>query len=339
MTSEYIDRTLIPEDSHKSLAFRSPDVTNHLPADVFSDRIRHLAEQWTEGIPRGWLQIEAIETALRQNYAVDRDARPSEDCESPVGEFLFETKRGPEYLFASSAACLLRSLGYSTRMVSGFYAHPKNYDKGKLHTAVMAADAHFWCEVLIGLDTWITVEPSPGYELPGPPPGLIAGVLQAAHLIWLTAVANAVPLVAAVLLTILLFAYRRNIRERMATWHWRFFGTGTPPERAVSLASLIDYRLLLAGRPRPIGTTLLRWSRHSGLLHIQSTLQHLVTAATAARFAPTIAYEVDANEWETQQKELMILEQQLTVRALRCPAIPTPLTGTSPRLSQNSLTT
>lgn len=317
VTSEYVDRTLIPRNLQAALVFRDPDVGNHLPADAFLDRIRRLARKWTEGLPRGWQQVEAVETALRQNYTVDRDSKPSADCESPVGEFLFESKRGPEYLFASSAACLLRSLGFSTRLVSGFYADPDQYDTRKHHTAVMAANAHFWCEVSIGMNTWITVEPSPGYQLPGPPPGVAARLLETARFAWLAAVANAVPLVAIVLLAILLFIFRRNIYERVRTWHWRSLGNGTPQQQAVSLAALIDYRLLLTGEPRPAGTTLLRWARRSELVHVQSALQSLATAAAAARFAPAIDDSANALKFETQRKQLMMLERRLSVQALR----------------------
>ncbi len=324
VTSEYVDRTLLPENSHTSLVFRSNDVTNQMPDDASSERIRHLAEQWTAGISRGWLQVEAIETELRKSYQVDRNVRPSEDSESPVADFLFKSKRGPEYLFASSAACLLRSLGYSTRLVSGFYAHSKNYDTRKHHTAVMAADAHFWCEVFIGSDTWIAIEPSPGYELPGPPPGLIDRLLQTAHLAWLAAVANAVPLVVAALLTILLVAYSRSIRERLLTWHWRWFGNGTPQQRAVSLAALVDYRLLLAGQPRPAGTTLLRWSRRAELQEVRHLLQQLAASADASRFnSATSADSVIASD-----NELRSLERQLNVKALRKPH-----TNNSPQLN------
>lgn len=320
VTSEYANRSMIPEHSHMPLAPQIDDITSQLPDAPAVERIRNLAQHWTHGIPQGWQQVEAIEEGLRQNYRVDRDERPSEDSESPVAEFLFESKRGPEYLFASSAACLLRSLGYSTRLVSGFYAHPRNYDRRKQHTPVMAADAHFWCEVSIGMDTWITIEPSPGYELLGPPPGLLGRLRQLAHTVWLAAVGRAVPLTTAVLLSIFLFAYRRWIRERLLTWQWRWSGSDSPQRRAVSLAALIDYRLLLTGQPRPAGTTLLRWSRRYELMHVQGTLQHLATAATAARFAPTTDRSTNRTNSASQQKELMILEHQLSVRALRCSA-------------------
>ncbi|MEZ6130081.1 MAG: transglutaminase-like domain-containing protein [Planctomycetaceae bacterium] len=287
VASECVLRERIAENSLVASLRRDATVTSVLPEETATDRVRQLAEAWTSGLPRGWPQIAAIEARLRQHAVVDRETRPADDCESPVAEFLFEQRRGPEYLFASSAACLLRSLGYSTRLISGFYAHPHNYDSRKQHTAVFARDAHFWCEVFIGSDAWVTVEATPGYEILGPPPTLFERLLHTAHLIWLAAVANAVPLVAAALLTILLLAYRRSIRERLLTWHWRWFQSGSLQQRTVSLAALVDYRLLLAGQPRPAGTTLLRWSRRADLSHVHTALQQLANQATAARYAPT----------------------------------------------------
>jgi len=315
VTSEYVDRTLIPEDSHTSLVFRAPDVTNQLPADASSGRIRRLAEQWTAGVPRGWQQVEAVETALRQNYAVDRDAKPAEDCESPVGDFLFESKRGPEYLFASSAACLLRSLGYSTRLVSGFYAHPKNYDTHKHHTAVMAADAHFWCEVSIGMDTWITIEPSPGYERPGPPPGLLARGLKQLQALWILVVANALPLFGCVVLAGTTWWQRRFIIERCWTAYWRWLSPSSTKSQTLELAALVDYRLQLAGMPRRSGTTLQRWSREDALDSVRPTLQRVAALVDAARYGPTVMHD-EARDWN--HRELRILEGLLCVKKLRC---------------------
>jgi hypothetical protein len=61
-------------------------------------------------------------------YAFDRSAHAPEDCPFPVGHFLFESKRGASYQFATAATMMLRSLGYSTRLVSGFYANPERFD-------------------------------------------------------------------------------------------------------------------------------------------------------------------------------------------------------------------
>ncbi|GIS60720.1 MAG: hypothetical protein CM1200mP2_29450 [Planctomycetaceae bacterium] len=148
------------------------------------NEIRQLAELWTSGLPPGWRQIESITTNLRDNYVVDRSIHASPEKDAPVHEFLFETRHGPEYLFASSAVVMLRSLGYPARVVSGFYARPDKYDARKKHTVVDASDAHFWCEVFVGGGTWLTVEPSPGYEVLGPPSGLLERLAELPRAAW-----------------------------------------------------------------------------------------------------------------------------------------------------------
>ncbi len=135
--------------------------------------VRSLAEEWTQGVPHGYRQIEAICQQLRTNYTLDRSARVPEDSAFPVGQFLFKSKRGADYQFATAATLMLRSLGFSTRLVSGFYANPVRYDVRKRHTAVHSSDVHFWCEVFVGAGTWVTLEPTPGYEVLSPPPGRV----------------------------------------------------------------------------------------------------------------------------------------------------------------------
>lgn len=324
VASECLVRDQIANNPLAASRPRDGGVANVLPEGAAFDRIGQLASDWTAGIPRGWAQIAAIENRLRGHAVVDRDTKPADDCESPVSEFLFTLRRGPEYLFASSAACMLRSLGYSTRLVSGFYAHPHNYDSHKQHTAVFARDAHFWCEVFIGSDTWVTIEAAPGYEILGPPPTLFERLLQTAHRVWLTALSNAVPLVAAALVTILLLVYRRSIRERLLTWHWRWLAGGTTQQRTIWLAALVDYRLLLVGQSRPAGTTLLRWSRRDELQEVRQLLQQLAASADASRFnSATSADSVIASD-----NELGSLERQLNVKALRKPH-----TNNSPQLN------
>ena len=319
VASECVVRDRIAENSLVASLHRNATVTSVLPEGLETDRIRRLAEQWTSGLPRGWPQIAAIEARLREHAVVDRETKPADECESPVAEFLFELRRGPEYLFASSAASLLRSLGYSTRLISGFYAHAKNYDSRKQHTAVFARDAHFWCEVFIGSDTWVTVEATPGYEILGPPPTLFERLIQSAQHLWLAAVANAIPLTATVLVLSLLIVYRHTLHERLLTWQWRWLAGGTVEQRTLRLAALIDERLQLAGQPRPAGTTLQRWSRRADLRQVHKALEQLANRADATRYAPTIDDSSSKTCSEAQVKELLLLEHQLSVRALQRP--------------------
>ncbi len=106
-----------------------------------------LAKSWVEGLPEGWCQIEAVIASLRAGYTHDRSATSSPGCADVVHEFLLESRRGPDYLFASSTAVLLRTLGYPTRLVSGLYAAPGKFDARTGHTPVTQDDVHFWVEV------------------------------------------------------------------------------------------------------------------------------------------------------------------------------------------------
>ncbi|MEI7699782.1 MAG: transglutaminase-like domain-containing protein [Planctomycetia bacterium] len=157
--------------SQKLLSFSAVRMTleKSLPEGPELDRIRSLAESWTKEIPRGMGQIDAICSRLRAEYSLDRDIQFVDGDTTPLTQFLFEIRRGPEYQFATAAAVMLRSVGYATRLVSGFYARPERYDARGRHTSVHGSDAHFWCEVFVGGSKWATIEPSPGYVVPGPP--------------------------------------------------------------------------------------------------------------------------------------------------------------------------
>ncbi len=90
--------------------------------------LEELAREWGAGRKFGWGQVSAIVSRLRNECALDRQAYAPEDCDFPVGDFLFVSRRGADYQFATAAALLLRTLGYSTRVVGGFYVDPEKYD-------------------------------------------------------------------------------------------------------------------------------------------------------------------------------------------------------------------
>jgi transglutaminase-like putative cysteine protease len=121
-----------------------------------------LAHQWADGLPKGWRQIAAVVEHLRTEYIVDPTARVPEDCRDPLGHFLLHSRRGPDYQFATAAAVMLRVLGYSTRVVTGFYVSPEHYDPETQHTPVVQEDLHFWTEVMLPGNEWLVIEPTPG---------------------------------------------------------------------------------------------------------------------------------------------------------------------------------
>jgi hypothetical protein len=176
-----------------------------------------------------------------------------------VAEFLLQTGRGPDYLFASSSAVLLRSLGYPTRIVSGLYAAADRYDAVTRHTPVTRDDVHFWAEVRMPDGVWVAVEPTPGYELMPPVrpwSERIARVLATAGQ-WIHG--HMAELVVGAVVLVLLVVRRRELLDRLATLALRLTPTLDPRRRVLRTLSLLEWRARWAGGPRPAGLTLARW--------------------------------------------------------------------------------
>jgi protein-glutamine gamma-glutamyltransferase len=257
-------RTVDPERL-RSIVFpvRSADESDHqlsfLSDYTIDASVAALARGWVAGLPHDWSQVEAVIAGLRRGYAHDRSATAPAGCTDVVAEFLLRSGRGPDYLFASSSAVLLRSLGYPTRVVSGLYAAPGRYDPRTRHTPVTGEDVHFWAEVRLPNGLWIAVEPTPGYELLPPIrpwSERIAGALSAT---WSWARDHAVGLAIALAGLVVLCIRLRALVDRLATIAFGLV-SGDDPRRCVMRAvKLIERRARWAGHPRPSGLTLARW--------------------------------------------------------------------------------
>jgi hypothetical protein len=218
-----------------------------------------LAEFWSQGKPRGWPQIEAIRQRLRMEYQVDPLWTPTAADRVGVEQFLFESKRGPDYLFATAMSMLLRSLNYRTRVVSGFYASPVHYDTEREHTAVLPSDIHFWTEVLSGGSDWLTVEATPGYEVLGP------------RLSWTEVAASTILanlnriLRQWFLLSILtgsciaLYYFRTLLLDKVNTARWRLIRWMQPNLVIPATAALLQRRAELSRKPLARATTHHQW--------------------------------------------------------------------------------
>ncbi len=300
--------------ARKSVPFSSARTTQEstLPTGPELDQIRELARSWTTGIPRGFGQMDAICARLQQEYRLDRTVQMTDGDMLPVSEFLFRTRSGPEYLFATAAAVMMRSLGYSTRLISGFYARPERYDTRGRHTAVLGSDAHFWCEVLIGAGTWATMEPSPGYVVPGRPPGRLQwlwssllSVIQTCRAFW-----PAYP--AGCLATVVVFLFRGELSIRLRTLSWQWFPESSQRGRILQTARLLDHRLRIAGIPRPQHMTLSRWLAQ--FPELQSPLRHqFLHLAERAAFS-----ENDKTQSDASVRQLCLaIQQQFPLALLR----------------------
>lgn len=125
--------------------------------------VQRTARRWTAGEARGWSQIEALIQRLREEIAIDVNAEVPDDV-LDSGAWVLQHRRGTDFLVASLACQMLHSLGYQTRLVTGFYADSQNYDSKLGFTHIYKSDAHVWCEVMTASGDWIPLEPSAGYR-------------------------------------------------------------------------------------------------------------------------------------------------------------------------------
>ena len=250
----------------RSLSFRAQpcqDNDHHLSfggAYTISPVVAALAKSFVAGLPDGWGQVEAVIAALRQRYSHDRSATVPASCTDVVADFLCRSHQGPDYLFASSAAVLLRSLGYPTRVVSGLYAAPGRYDPRTRHTPVTLEDVHFWAEVRLPDGLWVAIEPTPGYELMPPYRPWSERIAEGLADIGRWVRGHAALLLATFVGLIVMVLRRHLLLDRLATIMFALIPAGDSPRRLVMRAlTLIERRARWAGRMRPPGRTLARW--------------------------------------------------------------------------------
>ncbi len=282
LESEVLDPERLRESSLLMFSSGRETPAQSLPNDPQIHEIRRLATAWTAELPRGMQQVDEICDRLRTEFRLDPNTPISPGTETPLTDFLRD-RRGPEYLFASTAALMLRSLGYSTRLISGFYARPERYEPRRRQTAVHGEDVHFWCELLVGPGTWITVEATPGYEVIQPPPGVLQrfsssllSLLQFAWRHWFLSASS--------LAILTLCVHRRaRLRDALQTVIWRVFPAADDRGRVQQTVRLVERRLALAGLSRPAHLTLKRWL---GELPLQepAAVQQLAALADAAAF-------------------------------------------------------
>lgn len=287
--------------------------------DELSQDVKRTANRWGAGAGRGWQQVEAIVEHLRREFVHDPDATAPEECTDVVSHFL-ETGRGADYLFASTAVVMLRSLGYPARLVTGFYARPEKYDSLARQTIVQQDDVHCWAEVCVDGPTWVPIEPTPGYELPHE------------ELTWGQWAANTIrtialsmwrqPLVTLVLMAVGILAifYRRELLDRIAWGIWRLGWFGPRRRRVVWTLRWLEWRAWLAGRSRPPTETLPGWYRRFAVgapSDVGSNLRALLSLADWVLYAPTPLDRMPYAEQEVRETCRQTMNQW-TQKRFRC---------------------
>ena len=174
-----------------------------------------------------------------------------------------------------------------------------------------ASDAHVWCEVCVGPSTWLTIEPSPGYELLAPPPDFWERVANGLRVIWGAAVDHAITLLILALLLVAGVLQRRALENALRTVHWHLTARRSHRSRVTRLARLIDHRLRLTGLPRQHGTTLKRWAGQPGLTLVRNELTRIADLADQATF------DTSSEELTVESVELNRLASRLSFHELR----------------------
>ncbi len=248
---------------------RDQDLLRPLPANSPESRslAARFAREWTAGVPDGWRQVEAVVQRLRETYQLDLAARVPEDARDAVEHFL-RTGRGPDYLFASACATMLRELGYTTRLATGFYARPERSNPQSGFTAVQADDVHVWVEVAIGGPHWVAIEPTPGYEPPAEALTLWEWLVRKAGRWGRAAAANAWTLAALAALLVAAFAARNWLADAIIAG-WLALLTlradgGHSRLSVLSALRLLEWRARRAGFRRPPHVTLASWYERLG---------------------------------------------------------------------------
>lgn len=233
----------------------------NLPADV-----KALLATWLAGRPPGWAQIAGVVEGVRGRCRYDPQAVLPPDTADTLRAFLLQTRRGPDYLFASTTAVLLRSLGYPSRLALGFYADPAQRSAWTGRIPVRLGDLHVWPQTRLPKGLWVDLEPTPGFGVaadtpphPPQPTGWPAFAEELGRRVWALRYAALAAVAACAALAAAWTLWGRWLRDCLATlfWRWRMRSGGVTAIRAT--CRLLDQRAGLAGHPRPPGRPLGRW--------------------------------------------------------------------------------
>lgn len=180
------------------------------------DSVRELAEQLTAGCDSDFDKVEAIYDYLKFGeyvYSLDYQKGDRENVET----FLFETKQGVCYEFASAFTELVRAVGLPARFIEG-YAVTKPYERlgGNWDYTISTDQSHAWSEVYISGYGWASVDATAGNgsELGTRDTGRVTVTLQYSGLILLAAVLAALAVIFWIIPPVREALFRRRYKKR-----------------------------------------------------------------------------------------------------------------------------
>lgn len=242
------------------MASASPDhLYRWLPDDPrLRATLAETVRSWTDASNDQWRKAQAIIQRLRADFVHESIGEGSIPASSDIGEFLSQTHRGPDYMFATAAALLLRELGCSTRLALGYYAGPEHFDAWSRSTPIQSTQLHTWAEVLVA-GRWVPVEPTPGYTLLVPRWTWFTAIQTLARDVSEIILQRPAIAIATALSIIALIRCRSILLDTIYTLVCLAALWGRREGGLQWTRWLLDRRLRLAGRPRPASLSLRRW--------------------------------------------------------------------------------
>ncbi len=294
---------------------RQSDQLKNLPQEL-STRIVALQQSIVNPDSNSWEQIQDVLNHFRTNYKFDRSKRStaqeldddaslsSKDSVTPLDEFL-DSKTGDDYMFATAAALVLRSLGYDTRFVTGFYVRPRFVKESK-DVAIVNEDVHTWLEINLGNGNWIAVEPTPTYRQPAYHASLWYRIKQARYQIFGTfLLIGGIALVGWLL--------RKSLFELLVLIAWYPLQLVHDRRKVRWLTKVLDLRMKMIGKQRPNGAIPSVWIREQA--QIENAQQNMLRMFFAD--ADRINFGRSDRLTEHGQTACKIIWKQLTIFCLK----------------------
>ena len=128
-----------------------------------SDRTYDLVKDITKDSNTSIEKVLEIKKYLTKNYVYDLQVSVVPEDSEFIDYFLFKEKKGYCTYFNTTMTVMCRIAGVPARYVEGFKTSNEKDDKGLY--SVSNADAHAWCEVLLGAseysNMWTIADASP----------------------------------------------------------------------------------------------------------------------------------------------------------------------------------
>lgn len=233
------------------------------PDSQLDKRVAKLLREWTSTAMNDWERVVGIADGIRTSCTLDADAAMEATHDDAVAEFLLEKKRGPDYMFAIATARLLREIGCQVRVVSGFYADPENYDRLSRQTAVLAKDAHFWVEVQTSDVDWVTVDPSPGYQVRYARVPVQERLVRYAKNVMMVLRTHRFSILCCLLTALASVIWKNRVYAFVLGWWWRLPIPRTDRSLVRSSLALLEAQARVQGLTRSPGTTVESWLEQS----------------------------------------------------------------------------